>query len=112
LHLFGRGAAAVMVATSRNHHREFEPDDDVVNVDMSVSQRDVISSLEAAAGIGYVLMDDCRGAAELQVGWEFQNWIQLADSLSFPDDVNDGTVDRNRSSLGFDGLVIRLTFTR
>ncbi|MBW3543872.1 MAG: hypothetical protein KY476_26795, partial [Planctomycetes bacterium] len=82
------------------------------NVRVKDDVRQVVTSVEAAAGLGVRAWDRGRLAVDVELGYEIQHWDNLADYIRFSDDALDGTIDRSTTSLGLDGLVGRIIVTR
>jgi Legionella pneumophila major outer membrane protein precursor len=112
LHVFGRGAAGLHHARFDSSFAELEVDEDVFVARVTDGDRRIVASLEAQVGLGYQLYQGCRGGIDLQVGYDIQKWFNMADFLSFEDDVLEASLDRNDASLGLDGWFVRVMVTR
>lgn len=79
-----------------------------LNVDVKEKEHLIISDFEAATGLQ---VDLCHyGCVDwsVQLGYEYHLWLGMADFLDFTSSAEDGKMDRSGSSLGLDGVYVRL----
>jgi hypothetical protein len=66
-----------------------------------------------AAGLEYLLYKGCYGFATLSFGYELQDWVNTHDFITLHAIITEGLEvakpNRNHSSVGMDGIVLRLT---
>jgi uncharacterized small protein (DUF1192 family) len=112
LHIFGRGAVGLHHARFEGFSFEQEVDDDTFNLRVSDGDRRLAASIEAQLGLGYQVYEGCRGAVDVQAGYDLQKWFNMAEFIRFHDDVVDATLAINDTSLSLDGWFVRLLVTR
>jgi len=113
--LFGRFSAGLALGEFNAEHSEYDVSaaheghvtgERVLHAKSDCYQ--IVPNWEFTVGLTYDLCDFCCVDWNLAIGYEFHEWCCLPDFINFDDDEQIGHLARNGSSLGFDGLFVRL----
>jgi len=108
LGLYVRGATSLLAGDYEITHRDAFFNGDETLTFTTGKHWCLLGNVELAAGLDYVLYNQCGTLARLAIGYEFQHWINTQDFFNYLGDNRLGAVlTNNQSNLGFDGLVLR-----
>ncbi|MGF1566775.1 MAG: Lpg1974 family pore-forming outer membrane protein [Nodosilinea sp.] len=107
--LFGRAAGSLLLSTISTSQQETNNngEDLIVNLNRTASDR-VVPVLELATGIQWQPQLQDNIDFDFALGYEFQNWFNVADTARFVDSSGTGVITQDAADLGFSGFFLRL----
>jgi len=118
--LFVRGSGALLVGDYESKHQEFNEQVEVQLNNLKAHNTCLLSELEIALGLDYLVYQCCETTVRLGIGYEFQGWFNTRDFLNLNSQpfTTDGVAEdslllpflsaRNQGTFGVDGLFVRL----
>jgi hypothetical protein len=107
--LFGRAAGSLLYSTISTSQQETNNDgtDLLVNLNRTATGR-VVPVMELAAGLQWQPLVAEQLNLDFAVGYEFQNWFNVADTTRYVDNSGTGVITQDENDLSFSGFFFRL----
>lgn len=112
LSLFGRGAGMLVSGTKNSRYLETDNNDvDLVAQFTQERDRQMIPGLELALGINWQPRISPSARLNLALGYEYQHWFNVADSIRFSDSDSPANFNQVSNDLSVQGLFMQFGFS-
>lgn len=108
LSLFGKGAGSLLFGELDTQYQETDNNDADVVAQISTTENHTVPRMELAVGLSYSPPMGKSTNLNLSLGYEYQYWFNVANSIRFVDSDSPGVFTQNSEDLSLKGFFIQL----